>query len=150
MRAHESHFAMFFSRPSLQRPTLIILSGIYILAVLNISFWAKAATLFGALPVTHGAFVLVISGLFLAFLLLFSTPYVTKPVLIIFIIGAAAASYFTDNLGTVITTEIVVDSLATTQNEGRALLTASLMQHLLFFGLVPALVVGFVRIQPRP
>ncbi len=141
---------MKFPRPTLQRPTLILLSGIYILAVLNASFWAKAGVMFASYPLTFAAFLTGITGLFLAFLLLFSLPYITKPMLIFFITSAAAASYFTDNLGTVITTDIIVDSLTTTRNEGRALLTRSLVQHLILYGLVPALIVCWIEIESKP
>jgi lipid A ethanolaminephosphotransferase len=141
---------MTFSRPTLNRPVLILLSGIYILAVLNASFWAKAGVMFAGYPLAFAAFLIGITGFFLAFLLLFSSPYITKPVLVFFIIGSAAASYFTDNLGTVITTDIIVDSLTTTRNEGRALLTQSLVQHLFIFGIIPAFVVCWVRVQSKP
>jgi lipid A ethanolaminephosphotransferase len=141
---------MTFHRPTLQRPALILLAGIYILAVLNASFWAKAGTMFAGYPFTYAAFVLGVAGLFLAFLLLFSSPYVTKAVLVFFIIGASAASYFTDNLGTVITTDIIVDSLTTTRNEGRALLTPSLVQHIVLYGLIPAVLLCFVHIRAMP
>jgi lipid A ethanolaminephosphotransferase len=141
---------MSIPRPTLARPVLIILAGLYMLAFLNSSFWTKATVMFHGYPFAFAAFGIGLSGLFLASLLLFSSPFVTKLLLVFFIFVAASASYFTDNLGTVITPDIIIDSLTTTHNESRALLTPSLIQHLVLYGVLPSIAVCLFRIKALP
>jgi lipid A ethanolaminephosphotransferase len=141
---------MFLQKIALQRPVLIILTAIYCLIFLNVSFWQKSYAVFFEFPLVYVCYIITICCLFTSVLLLFSSPYITKAFLIVLTVAAAAASYFIDNLGTMITPEIVIDALTTTNNEGRALLTTSLVIHMFIFGIVPSIIIAFVTIIPRP
>ena len=131
----------------ISRQTLVALTVVFVFIASNAAFWAKSYAAFEGFPIAFAAFGVSIFCLVLLVMLLFSHPYLTKPVLIFFVMSAAAAAYFMDSFGTIITTDIVVDSLSTTKNEGRSLFTGSLLWHIIGFGLLPSFIIAVIPLK---
>lgn len=137
-----------FGRPELGSVALCFLTTLYLLLVTNWTFWGKAhGYLSGGAP--FSAFVIGISALFMAVVTLFSAKYITKPVLIFFIVVASAASWFNDQFGVVIDKEMIRNAAVSTGAEAGHLLTARFAIHLLLTAILPSLLIVWVRIRHR-
>lgn len=141
---------MRFPRPTIASGPLCILTAIYLLAFTNASFWQKLGAYFHDHPqklIVAGAAILL---LHIALLLVFSAKYVIKPVLIFMILVAAGGSYFTATFGTIITRSVVEATFTTTQAESNQLLTTGFILHMVLYGLIPSLLIVWVRVKHRP
>jgi lipid A ethanolaminephosphotransferase len=81
---------------------------------------------------------------------LFSAKYLTKPFLIFFVVAASAASWFTDAFGVIVDKEMIRNAMVSTGAEAGHLITPRFALHLLLTGLVPSLLIIWVRIHHRP
>ncbi|WP_072930890.1 phosphoethanolamine transferase EptA [Nissabacter archeti] len=88
--------------------------------------------------------------LFLALNILFSLlalPYLRKPLAIVLLLCGAAANYFMFSYGVVIDGNMMQNAFETTPQEATALLTPQLLLWLLGAGVLPALVIGLVKVR---
>ena len=83
------------------------------------------------------------------FFTLLSSKYTTKPVLIIFLVLSAAASYFMNNYNVVIDHIMIQNIVQTNLAESSDLLNSKLFYSFLLLGLLPALFVYMIRIEPE-
>ncbi|AJD45897.1 sulfatase protein (plasmid) [Rhizobium gallicum bv. gallicum R602sp] len=137
-------------RPTVKSVTVCAATTLYLLLVTNWTFWTRA---FGYLAKDHFAFILFavgISAMSMAIITAFSAKYVTRIFLIFFILTASAASWFTDQFGVVVDREMIRNAAVSTGAEAGHLLTLRFATHLLMTGLLPSLVVVWVRIAHRP
>jgi lipid A ethanolaminephosphotransferase len=79
-----------------------------------------------------------------------SAKYATKPFLIVFVVAASAASWFTDEFGVVVDKEMIRNAMVSTGAEAGHLITARFALHLLLSGVVPSLIILWVRVRHRP
>ncbi|AGB82343.1 putative membrane-associated, metal-dependent hydrolase [Serratia sp. FGI94] len=80
-----------------------------------------------------------------------TVPYLRKPLMILFLLGSAAANYFMYSYGVVIDGAMIQNAFETNAQEVNALLTPQLGLWLLLLGVLPAVAVYFVNIrQTRP
>lgn len=138
------------NRPALTPAKLSLLVSLYLLVVLNSAFWARGAAVFSG---HEGKLSLLAIALLLAHiagLLLFSNKYVFKPVLIFLIIVAASAAYFVDEFGVIIDHDMIRNTITTTVNEARHLLTSDFLLHMVIYALLPILVVVAVLVKRDP
>lgn len=113
-------------------------------------FWTRAYGYFTAEPAAFVAFVLGISAAIMGLFTFFSAKYVTKPTLIFFVLVAAVASWFNDQFGVTIDKEMIRNAAVSTGAEAGHLITARFAMHVLLTGILPSLVIIWVRIVHRP
>lgn len=89
--------------------------------------------------------------LFSAWLTIFSLvnlPWLRKPVLVILLIGCAASNYFMYTYGAVIDKNMMTNVFETDSQEAVALLTPRLLIWLALAGIIPAVVLATIKINP--
>lgn len=89
--------------------------------------------------------------LFSAWLTIFSLvnlPWLRKPVLVILLIGCAASNYFMYTYGAVIDKNMMTNVFETDSQEAVALLTPRLLIWLALAGIIPAVVLAAIKINP--
>lgn len=141
---------MTFRRPAIGSNVLTILVAAYVLFLCNATFWSKLSEQFAGDTLHLVMFGAVLFVLYGVFLLLFSAPYVVKPAFIAVVLIAASAAYFTDTFGTVMDREMIQNVAQTTGPESRHLITPSFMLHMLLYGVIPGLLVAWVRVTHKP
>lgn len=141
---------MRFFRPTISSVLLCLLTALYLLLATNQSFWRALTQFYADDPMKIVILATVLILLHLALFLVFSAKYVVKPALILFVLIAAAGSYFTDTFGTILDKYVIEASFTTTRAESGALLTASYLQHMLLYGVLPSLLILWVRVRHRP
>jgi len=130
-----------FVRPAIGSVTLCLIVALYVLLVTNQMFWTKAYSYFTTEPAAFIAFVAGISAGIFAFFTLFSAKYVTKPVLIFFVLVASVSSWFNDQFGVIIDKEMIRNAAVSTGAEAGHLITARFAMHVLLTGILPSLVI---------
>ncbi len=138
------------TRPVIGSAALSVIVALYLVFVTNRTFWTKAVDYLGA-----PSFALVLLGiglfaLFSAICVAVSVKYLTKPLFILLIMSAAAASRFMDHFGTIIDVEMIRNAAETTGSEAGHLLTAGFLTHMALFGVVPSALIVMVRVQHQP
>lgn len=141
---------MALPRPAISSVWLSLLVAFYLLFLLNGTFWHEAVIYYSGDAIGFATFIAVLLLLHFAVLLAFSAPYVIKPVFIALIMIGAGASYFVDNFGTVIDRDMIANAIETTSTEAGHLLTPTYFLRLFLFGVVPSLLIAWVRIVHRP
>lgn len=138
------------TRPVIGSATLSVIVALYLIFVTNGTFWTKAVDYLGA-P-SFGLILLSIGlfALFTAVCVAVSVKYLTKPLFIVLIMSAAAASRFMDHFGTVIDVDMIRNAAETTGSEAGHLLTAGFLTHMMLFGVLPSVLIALVRVQHRP
>ncbi len=145
--------ALIFSRirrPEIGSIALSALVSAYLLVVTNNSFWTHTFAYFNDSVVALVSFSAALCLLTFAGLTTASVKYVMKPVSIFLIMVSASASYFIDTFGVIIDKDMIGNAAVTTQAEAGHLLTGSLAMHLLLYGLLPSLLVIWVKVRRRP
>jgi len=137
-------------RPAIGSVTLCLLVTLYVLLVTNRMFWTKSSDYFSAEPVAFAAFVAGISAGIMGLFTLFSAKYVTKPVLIFFVLVASVCSWFNDQFGVIIDKEMIRNAAVSTGAEAGHLITARFATHVLLTGVLPSLLIVWARIIHRP
>ncbi|MDE1997010.1 MAG: DUF1705 domain-containing protein, partial [Rhizobiaceae bacterium] len=137
-------------RPAIGSVTLCLITALYILLVTNRTFWIKAHGYFLADSAAFIAFVIGISAAMMAVLTLFSAKYVTKPILIFFVIVSSVSSWFNDQFGVIIDKEMIRNAAVSTGAESAHLITLRFAIHVLLTGILPSLLIVWVRIRHRP
>lgn len=137
-----------FVRPQIGSVTLAVIGAIYLIAVTNRTFFTRAYSYFDN-HLALAAFALGLTCLFAAFTIAISVKYLFKPVLILMILSAASASWFMDRFGTIIDVDMIRNAAQTTSSEAGHLITPAYLLHMTVFGLVPALLVCWVRVEHR-
>ncbi|MCV9967591.1 phosphoethanolamine--lipid A transferase [Pararhizobium sp. BT-229] len=138
------------TRPAIGSATLSVIVALYLVVVANRTFWTKAVDYLGV-----PSFALVLLGiglfaLFSAICVAVSVKYLTKPLFILLIMSAAAASRFMDHFGTIIDVDMIRNAAETTGSEAGHLLTAGFVMHMALFGVLPSVLIALVRIRHRP
>ncbi len=136
-------------RPSIGSLTLSVMTTLYVLVFLNYSFWNKGFEYYSEHPLAFAVFgvgvILVVNSIFLSF----SFRRTTKPAFIFFIMVAAISSYFMDTFGVIITGDMIRNVVSTTVNEARHLITWKFILHVFAFGVVPSILIGWVKVNHR-
>ncbi|GAA0598397.1 phosphoethanolamine--lipid A transferase [Paenochrobactrum glaciei] len=141
---------MRLARPSISSGLLCVLTALYLLFCTNKSFWTLILQYFDGQLMKVAVMAVALLLLHIAILVLFSAHYVIKPFLILMVMIAAGGSYFGETFGTIITRNVVEATLTTTAGESRNLLTTGFITHMLIYGVVPSLLIAWVRVIHRP
>ncbi|QRM42041.1 phosphoethanolamine--lipid A transferase [Rhizobium sp. BG4] len=137
-------------RPAIGSVTLAVIVSLYILIVANYTFWSRAYVYFDGHRPAFVGFVAGMIALTVAIAVTFSVKYLMKPVLIVLLLAAVAAAWFTDRFGTIIDREMIRNAAVTTSSEAGHLITGKFMLYMLLLGVVPSLLIAAVRIIHRP
>lgn len=78
---------------------------------------------------------------------LLAVPVLRKPIIILFLLGSAAANYFMFSYGVVIDANMMQNAFETNALEATALFTPRMALWLLILGIFPAIIICFVRIR---
>lgn len=149
----QSSFPTRAARSRLWRPTvspamLNIAVALFIMAVDNRTFWQRGHAIFDESVPSLMMFGGAVWALTLFLLTLFGFRWALKPVAIFALLLSAVTSYFMDTLGVMIDRDMIQNTMTTTVNESRHLMTPDFMLHVLLWGLVPAAIVLWIRIRP--
>jgi lipid A ethanolaminephosphotransferase len=136
--------------PAIGSTTLAMLVAAWLLFLTNHTFWTKILSVLADQPIDLALLGLMLFLLYFAVLLVFSAPYIIKPVYIFAIWVAASASYFTDEFGIMVDRDMIQNVAQTNGAESSHLLTANLAWHLLIFGVLPSLAVLWVCVVHLP
>ncbi len=150
LNGSNSRGASRFFRPEIGSVTLCLLTTVYLLVVTNRTFWSKAFGYFSADHFRFTIFVIGIAAASMGVVTVFSAKYITKPFLIFFVIAASAASWFTDSFGVIVDKEMIRNAAVSTGAEAGHLITARFALHILLTGILPSLLIAWVRIRHRP
>lgn len=137
-------------RPVIASGPLCLLTALYVLIFTNMSFWRAIGSYYADSPWRLVGIAVALLALHVALFVFFSAKFIIKPMLILFVLIAAGGSYFTNTFGTIIDKYVVEAALTTTKAESGALLTPSFLWHMLIFGVVPSLLIAWVRVKHRP
>ncbi|GAF59492.1 LOW QUALITY PROTEIN: probable integral membrane protein [Psychrobacter sp. JCM 18902] len=128
---------------------LIIVVALYLVATANIGFFEQVLSVY---PLsTNAGFIFSIIGLLfgLMWLVLSLLCYrsTAKVVLIIMVLIAAICGYFTDATGQIFNRDMLINGLQTDQAEAMGLMAPSLFIRLFLLGIVPAFMIGNIRLK---
>jgi lipid A ethanolaminephosphotransferase len=143
-----SHTSRRHVRPRIGSVTLAIVGALYLIAFTNHTFWTRAFSYFDS-HLALAAFGLSLTCLFCALTVALSVKYLLKPLLVFLFFSAAAASWFMDGFGTIIDVDMIRNAAQTTTSEAGHLITPAFLFHMVMFGLVPSLLVCWVRVEHR-
>jgi lipid A ethanolaminephosphotransferase len=129
------------------------LCAVFIALADNHLFWSSLFKVIDPLTPRGLVFTLTaflaLAGMLTVFFLLFSARYLFRPVLMLSLLLAAVIGYFGSSYGVIVEGSMVQSFFATDVREAGELLTWRLAAHVLAFGVLPALAVGFVRVSSR-
>jgi lipid A ethanolaminephosphotransferase len=137
-------------RPLVGSATLCLVTALYILLVTNSTFWTKAYGYFVFDRLAFSAFVIGIFAITVAGFMIFSAKYLTKPTLIFFVLVSSVCSWFNDQFGVIIDKEMIRNAAVSTGAESAHLITVRFGLHVLLTGILPSLLIAWVRIKHRP
>ncbi|WP_408914194.1 phosphoethanolamine transferase [Brucella pseudogrignonensis] len=135
-------------RLSVNSITLSFLVTLYLIIFNNNAFWRRSSELLSTYNIAS-LFIFLFCIIF-ALCVTVSAKYVAKPVFTFLIITAASASWFVDRFGTIIDVEMLQSVADTTPAEAGHLISFGFIVHLALFGVIPALLVAWVKIVHRP
>ncbi|SIQ44258.1 phosphatidylethanolamine:Kdo2-lipid A phosphoethanolamine transferase [Rhizobium sp. RU35A] len=143
-------FHVFFARrPRLGSVTLSIIVALYILVLLNQTFWSQSLTVLSGQHVALAGLAVALTGAFIAFFVSFSVKYLMKPLLIFFVFIAAGAAWFMDQFGVIIDSDMIRNAAETTSAEAGHLITAGYLLHMAVYAVLPSLLIAWVRVAHR-
>lgn len=137
-------------RPELGSVTVSILTALYLLALTNWSFWSKGWRYLEGRPTTFASIAIGIACLYVALCVAVSLKYVMKPLFMLLILASAAGAWFMDRFGVIIDIEMIRNAAETNSAEAGHLITAGFLLHMLAYGVLPCLLIGWVKVRHRP
>ncbi len=141
-------------RPKLSLTQLLIATTLFLALFDNQSFFQAVFKVADQSSFTGTGFkiaiVTALIALFMALLSVFANKYLFKPFVILILITASAISFFMDTYKVIIDTSMIQNLFETDYREVMDLLSVKLFVHILFWGVLPALVVYHTDIQYQP
>lgn len=138
-------------RPQVRSEWLIVGVCLYLALMFNDSFWRavlaeRSLGTFATWRLLLATFVALCALHFVALACL-SHRWTIKPVLIVSLLASAMAGYYMDHYAVFMDTDMLRNVLHTEYKEGRELVTAGFVGHVLLWTIVPILVLARVTIQ---
>lgn len=119
----------------------------YLVAACNSTFWGHLFRIFDGRTVTALVFAGAVWALTLLVLSVLAVRKAQKPVLVALLITAGVTSYYVDVLGVVVDREMIQNAMTTTFAESKHLITLHFLGHVALYGVLPALMVLWVRVR---
>ncbi len=127
--------------------------SVYIILVFNISFWKGIVKIFGAPDSGEFFFFcsMLLSLVAAANMIfsLFSFRYIFKPIVILIVISSSLIAFFMDTYGIMMDKGMLQNILETDSGEVMELFSFKLLIHFFFLGMLPALLIGWIKIKYR-
>jgi len=136
-------------RPELGSVTVGILTALYLLVLTNWSFWSKGWRYLEGRPTTLAFIAIGLACLYIALCVAVSLKYVMKPLFIVLIMASAAGAWFMDRFGVIIDIEMIRNAAETNSAEAGHLVTPGFVLHMLAYGVLPSLLLVFVKVRHR-
>ena len=137
------------TRPRISALTLNVIVVTFILLAYNQTFWDNTFSMFRGDMSVIGAFGAAAWVRLLFFVSLLGVHKLQKPVLAVFILVGALSSYYLDTMGIYIDREMIGNIVSTTVNESRHLITVPFVSSILFWGVLPAVLVFWPRVERK-
>ncbi|WP_421593042.1 phosphoethanolamine transferase [Shinella sp. M27] len=137
-------------RPELGSIAVAILTALYLLAITNQSFWSKGWVYLEGRPTTFASIAIGVACLYIALCVAVSVKYLMKPIFILLILASAAGAWFMDQFGVVIDVEMIRNAAETNSAEAGHMITPGFVLHMLVFGILPILLLVWVKVRHRP
>jgi lipid A ethanolaminephosphotransferase len=136
--------------PGLSPLMLNILVAAFIMALHNNTFWARSFAAYDGSLGTVALFGGAVFALTLLVITLFAVRWFQKPVLAFLLILGAVTSFYQDTLGATIDREMIQNAITTTVTESKHLITPNFVFHVLWAGVLPAVLVAWVTVKRAP
>jgi lipid A ethanolaminephosphotransferase len=140
---------MKLARPHIGSVTLSLLVAAWIIFVVNDAFWTRTIAAFGEHRQAFTAFAIGISALLTVLSVSLTLKYIVKPIYIVAIFSAAAAAWFMEKFGVIIDMDMIRNAAQTTPSEAGHLMTPAFFRHMVFYALLPSLLIAMVSIRHR-
>lgn len=130
---------------------LILGASIFFVLFDNFAFFHHVTQIY---PVTLknigflASLALGLTALMMLLLTLAGSKYTSKPVLILLLMISAVAAYFMNHYNVVIDDTMIQNIFKTNMNEAFDLLSPQLLYYGLFLGIIPALLVYWIKLEP--
>lgn len=135
------------NRPELSPFVLNALVATYLMALCNSTFWGHLFRIFEGRGVTALVFAGAVWALMLFVVSLLAVRRIQKPVLVALLITAGVTSYYVDVLGVVVDRDMIQNAMTTTFAESKHLITVQFITHVILYGVIPSLLVLWVRVR---
>ncbi|MEZ5796098.1 MAG: DUF1705 domain-containing protein [Paracoccaceae bacterium] len=136
-------------RPGLTPVALNLVVAVYLLASCNASYWGRLVEIFEGRLLAQVTFAGAVLALMMLVISALAVRWLQKPVLILMVIIAAVASFYTDRLGVLIDREMIQNAVTTTVNESKHLITPDLALHVALRAVPAVLFILWVRVRRR-
>ena len=138
---------LFRNRPTASPLALNLAVATYLMALCNATFWGHLFRIFEGRTLTALVFAGAVWALMMLVVSLLAARRAQKPVLMALLVIAGVTSYYVDVLGVVVDRDMIQNAMTTTFAESKHLITLHFVGHVALYGLVPALLVLWVRIR---
>ena len=135
------------NRPTLSPFVLNALVATYLMALCNATFWGHLFRIFEGRILTALVFAGAVWALMMLVVSLLAVRRAQKPVLMALLVIAGVTSYYVDVLGVVVDRDMIQNAMTTTFAESKHLITLHFIGHVALYGVMPALLVLWVRIR---
>jgi lipid A ethanolaminephosphotransferase len=135
------------NRPELSPFVLNVAVATYLMALCNATFWGHLFRIFEDRTVTALVFAGAVWALMLLVVSVLAVRKLQKPVLVALLITAGVTSYYVDVLGVVVDRDMIQNAMTTTFAESKHLITMQFITHVFLYGVLPSLLVLWVRIR---
>lgn len=139
--------ALLPGRLSLSPLTLNLFVATWLIALTNATFWGHLFRIFEGRTLTALVFAGAVWALMLLVIQLLAVRRAQKPVLVALLVIAGVSSWYVDKLGVVVDREMIQNAMTTTFAESRHLITPAFLVHVAVYGLLPGLLVLWVRVR---
>lgn len=133
--------------------TLLLLVSLYIISIDNLSLWSAFWGSLGQQPWQHIlfliSFVLLLLTLTLIILMLLSALLTTRLAAILLLVMSSIIAYHIDQLHVLFSPSMLQNIFQTNPREAADLMSWQMVLTILLAGVLPALLVGFLRIEKR-
>jgi lipid A ethanolaminephosphotransferase len=136
--------------PPVSISRLILIVALLFVVFYNQAFFRNSLAVYGSdfsgliFIGSLGVFLYAVTVLVLGLL---CVRFLTKPILIVVLVGASSANYFMNRYNIVIDTTMITNVIQTDQREAADLFSPMLLLQLLLLGLLPAALIGFTPIK---
>jgi lipid A ethanolaminephosphotransferase len=134
-------------RPVLSPLALNLIVTTYLLALCNATFWGHLVRIFEGRMLLGAVFAGAIWALLFLVVSLLAVRRAQRPVLVALLLIAAVSSYYADKLGVIVDREMIQNAMTTTFAESRHLITGDFVLHVVLFGVLPSVLVLWVRLR---
>ena len=135
------------ARAEMSPLTLVLLTILFIFVFDNSTFWQIGHGIFAGHLLSFATYIFAVACLMLAFFSAFSFPWLVKPFLAFMLVTSAITSYYMDTLGVIIDRDMIQNAMVTTVTESKHLITPGFVTHVVIYGVLPALLVAFVKLR---